>query len=126
MNVWQVLLIGILCVSTFIVVLAILYNLMMVWFAGCFSGKTLKKHLLEIENELPGKDCGDCGCETCKDYAYAVFTCHMDPNCCTEGGPELAEKLNAHMDEFLKVLADKKEMNQKASLWDRIFPRPKG
>lgn len=113
MNVWGYLLVGILCVTAFILLLALLYNLAMVWIAGRFSGKTIQKHLQKLEKELPGKNCGACGCESCAQYAHAVFTCRMDTDRCPEGGPDLAQKLNDHMDAFQKILDDEKETKKK-------------
>lgn len=109
MNVWAYLGIGILCVSAFIVITALLYNYAMIYLAGKFSSKTMDKHLKRMEKELPGTDCGACGCESCKAYAYAVFTCHKEADLCTPGGPEVAQKLKDHMDAFEKILLAEEE-----------------
>lgn len=115
MNVWGYLGIGILVVAGFILLLAFLYNLGMVWFASRYSGKTIEKHLKKLEDVLPGTDCGACGCESCKAYAYAVFTCHMDADRCTPGGPAVEARLSAHMDDFQKVLAGEDERKDRGS-----------
>ena len=117
MNVWEVLGIGILVVAGFIIALTLLYNLVLMIVAGRISGKTQEKYIKKLEKELPGKDCGACGCETCREYAFAVFSCRMDADKCPEGGPELAEKLNTHMKAFQDHLEDKKE--EKETDWDQ-------
>ena len=113
MNVWGYLGVGILLVSGFIIILAVLYNVGMIWLAGKYSGKTIEKQIDIMESELPGTNCGACGCESCRVYAYGVFTCHMEADLCAPGGPEVAEKLKFHMSEFEKLLNDEQEKKEK-------------
>ena len=113
MNVWGYLGIGILGISAFILVLAVLYNIGMIWLAGRFSGRTMESYIDTMTNELPGTNCGACGCETCRAYAYGVFSCHKEADLCVPGGPEVAEKLKAHMTEFEKLLKDEEDRKKK-------------
>lgn len=113
MNVWGYLIIGIVVLSAFIIVLTLLYNAGMMYFASKFARDTIDKHIKLLEKELPGKNCGQCGCESCIAYAHAVFTCHKEADLCTPGGPEVTEKLKAHMDSFEKILLAEKEREEK-------------
>ena len=115
MNVWGYIGIGVLCVSGFILILALFYNYGMIWIAGKFSGKTLQNQVDIMEKELPGTDCGACGCESCRAYAYAVFSCHKEADLCAPGGPEVAEKLRGHMADFDKFRSG--ELEKKKTDW---------
>ena len=113
MNVWGYLGVGILLISGFILILSVLYNLGMVWLAGRFSGKTMDTYIDTMTKELPGTNCGACGCESCRAYAYAVFACQKEADLCIPGGPEVAEKLKFHMEEFEKLLNDEEDRKKK-------------
>ena len=113
MSVWGYLGIGIVVVSAFIILLAILYNYAMIKLAARFSGKTIEQNIDTIEKELPGTNCGACGCESCRAYAYAVFACQKEANLCTPGGSQVAEKLAFHMQEFEKLLNDEEDQKKK-------------
>lgn len=113
MSVWGYLGLGILCVSGFIILLALLYNFAMIKLAARFSGKTIEQNIDTIAQELPGTNCGACGCENCRAYAYAVFACQKEADLCIPGGPEVAEKLKFHMEEFEKLLNDEEDRKKK-------------
>ncbi len=109
MNVWGYILIFVVVITALVLVLAILLNLITFWFAHRYSRKTIEKNLNAIKRLLPGKNCGACGCETCEEYAHAVFTCHMDTGRCAVGGEELQKQLDARMAHFQKVLESGEE-----------------
>lgn len=113
MNVWGYLIIGIFLVTAFIILLTVLYNAGMMYFASKFARDTIDKQLKLLHKELPGKDCGQCGCESCIAYAHAVFTCHKEADLCVPGGKKVAAKLKAHMDEFDKLLRTEEERKKK-------------
>lgn len=48
----------------------------------------------EICALLPGVNCGACGMAGCSNYAEAVASGEVPPNCCTVGGAETAEKIS--------------------------------
>ncbi len=104
MNVWGYILIFVVAITALVLILSILLNLITFWFARRYSRKTIEKNLNAIKRLLPGKNCGACGCETCEEYAHAVFTCHMDTDRCAMGGEELQKQLDARMEHFQKVL----------------------
>ena len=106
MKVWGTILIFVVCITAFILLLSAFFALSVAFFARRNSEKTLNKNLKALEKMLPGKDCGECGCATCAEYANAVFTLRKDADCCTQGGEELPGKLEALMDQFNKSLED--------------------
>ena len=113
MNVWWYVIIGVVMVSAFIITLTLLYNAGMMYFASKFARDTIDKHIQLLQKELPGTDCGQCGCESCIAYAHAVFTCHKDADLCVPGGEKVAQKLKDRMDEFDKILLAEKEREEK-------------
>lgn len=106
MGIWVYILILIVGVAAFILIMTVLSNLVITWAASRYSSKTLNTTIAELETLLPGKNCGACGCESCTEYAQAVFRLQKDTDCCVEGDPELSQKLNAVMDKFQKQLED--------------------
>jgi Na+-translocating ferredoxin:NAD+ oxidoreductase RNF subunit RnfB len=104
MNVWGYLGVGILCVTAFILVLAVLYVLIVTWFAHRNSHKVLDKQIHELEKLLPGKNCGACGCETCVEYARAVFSLYKDTDRCPHGGETLKKQLDERMEKISAIL----------------------
>lgn len=102
MGVWGYILLFAVGIAAFIIIMSLLFNLIVAWAARHYSDKTLNKSLTALEKQLPGKNCGECGCETCAEYARAVFTCRMDTDRCTIGDPELPKRLDACMAAFEK------------------------
>lgn len=107
MGVWGY--IGIVTVVTaaFIIVLALVSNLLTAWAAKRFADKTLERKKKEIETLLPGKDCGGCGYETCEEYARAILYQQEDCGLCTNAEEGLSEKLEGRMEELYKMMKKK-------------------
>lgn len=104
MTVWVLILFFTVGATAFIIILATLSNLIVAWFARRHADKTLDKSLTDLERLLPGKNCGECGCKTCTEYAQAVFTYRMDTDRCKEGSEDLPQKLNIYMEQFQNSL----------------------
>ena len=51
--------------------------------------------LIELEEAMPGANCGGCGYAGCQAYAEAVFKGEAAPGLCSPGGNALAEKMVA-------------------------------
>lgn len=106
MNAWKYIIIVAIAATAFILLLSLLTNLVISWAAGRYSDKTLKKNLKELEEMLPGKNCGACGCKNCAEYAMAVFTYRKETNCCPEGEIDLPQRLDAYMEQFQESLVN--------------------
>ena len=106
MNVWGYILIAAICATGFILLLSVGVNWLIVWLAGRYSGKTLDQSVKNIEKMLPGKNCGKCGCETCAQYAMAVFTYRMETDRCAEGAADLPQRLDSYMKDFQESLVN--------------------
>ncbi len=61
--------------------------------------------LIELEEAMPGANCGGCGYAGCQAYAEAVFKGEAAPGLCSPGGNALAEK----MGQILGVKVEAKE-----------------
>ena len=106
MNVWGYILIVAVCATAFILLLSVAVNWLIVLFAGRYSGKVLDNSVKDLEKMLPGKNCGKCGCETCAEYALAVFTYRMETDRCPEGAEDLSQRMDSYMKDFQESLVD--------------------
>jgi Na+-translocating ferredoxin:NAD+ oxidoreductase RNF subunit RnfB len=106
MNPWEFILITVVCIVVFIVILAFLGSAMIGRAARKHSEKKMDANIRALEKMLPGKNCGACGCETCEEYAKAVFICSMDPDKCVHGAEDLPQRMEAQVRLFLKDLED--------------------
>ena len=104
MGVWGYILLFSLGFAAFILILSAVFTLSVSFAARRYSDKTLHKSVAELEKLLPGKNCGECGCETCAEYARAVFNCRMDTDRCTMGDPDLPGRLDTCLKKFEKLL----------------------
>ena len=106
MNVWGYILIVAVCATAFILLLSVVVNWLIVVLAGRYSGKVLDKSVKDLEKMLPGKNCGKCGCETCSEYALAVFTYRMETDRCSQGAEDLAQRMDSYMKDFQESLVN--------------------
>ena len=90
-------------------------------FATRYSEKTLDKFTKEIEAKLPGKNCGECGCETCYYFADALLRRELSESKC----PYAGETLEAEVDEIVArlqaLMDDPTPPKQRRSFFDRII-----
>ena len=49
--------------------------------------------IIEIEEALPGANCGGCGLPGCSAAAQAIVVGHLAPNACVGGGPDVHEQV---------------------------------
>lgn len=84
--------------------------------------KVVDKHVRGIEKQLPGKNCGQCGCETCEAYAEAVLYRDVRTPCpyCDE---EKSKELEACADAFWKLTEDPTPPKKKRSWFNRFGRR---
>ena len=106
MNAWGYILIFAVGATAFILLLSVGVNWLIVWFASRFSEKTLDKSVKNLEKMLPGENCGKCGCNTCAEYAIAVFTYSMETDRCAEGAADLSQRMDSYMKDFQDSLVN--------------------
>lgn len=58
------------------------------------EGKTVSAEK-RIEKLLPGINCGQCGCPSCRAYAAALAAGSLPPSLCHPGGPDTARDLSS-------------------------------
>jgi formate dehydrogenase beta subunit len=49
--------------------------------------------IIEVEETLPGANCGGCGLPGCSAAAQAIVVGHLAPNSCVGGGPEVHQRV---------------------------------
>ncbi|MBN1551626.1 RnfABCDGE type electron transport complex subunit B [bacterium] len=64
--------------------------------------------IIEVEEALPGANCGGCGYAGCHAAAVAIATGKAPPNICVGGGPEVSENVAAVMG--MKIVAKEPEL----------------
>lgn len=93
------------CIMAFYVVLSHI----VVFVAKRHVEKTFRQYTEKVEQVLPGKNCGKCGCATCHAYAEKIVReGENDVTLCTEGSEEMADQLRGYIRE-LELLAQPEE-----------------
>lgn len=121
MPLWLFIILNVIFFVAFFIGTAWLANMAMAWFAKRYSEKTRSKYQEKLEKLLPGKNCGECGCETCKEYAAAVFYSRADENKCPHGKETLPEDMKKVMAEFLQLLEGESVEDVKKAEKERRF-----
>lgn len=67
-------------------------GILLSWLNSYTAGKTVSAEK-RIEKLLPGINCGQCGCPSCRSYAAELAAGKMAPNLCHPGGPDTARDL---------------------------------
>lgn len=82
-----------------------------------------KKFCRELRQMLPGKNCGECGCENCDAYAKAVYYGAVSESACPYGDAELPGALLACVNRLHKQLEDptppKPKQERLLGIWDK-------
>ena len=65
------------------------------------------KRVEEVEDALPGVNCGACGYPGCSGYAEAIVNDDVDLTLCSPGGPEVAQKIGGIMGKEVDVSGEK-------------------
>ena len=116
MNPWLFILINVICISAFLIGLSFFAALMISGAARRNSKKIMDANVRALKKMLPGKNCGACGCETCEEYAQAVFLGSKDPDKCIHGSEDLPARMNAQVQKFLKDLEDNTPKKKKLEI----------
>lgn len=121
-NPWTYILVFILVIMGGVIVLGTLGGLLMGFVASRYSVKHFGKHQAEIEKLLPGKDCGQCGFQSCCEYADAVLHTEAPEDACPYTKPGAAEAMIAVRERLQKSLEDPTPMKKKEPrFWERKF-----
>lgn len=104
MGVWGYILLFSVGIAAFVLIMALFFNLVIAFSARRFSVKSIRTNLTKLEKLLPGKDCGECGCASCAEYAKAVFELRKGTDRCTQGSSQLSQQLDAKMEQFFKMM----------------------
>ena len=67
---------------------------------------------------LPGRNCGQCGCENCRNYAEALLNRDLDFDKCPYAAETSPEGLEACVERFWKIANDRAPV-EKRRLWQR-------
>ena len=104
-----------------VMVLSWIASLLIGFFAAKYSKKILGQFTKEIEEKLPGKNCGECGCENCSVFADALLHRELSEKKC----PYASETLEADVDEIVarlqKLLEDPTPPKRRRSFFNRMI-----
>jgi len=106
--------------TVFCILLTLLANMYMAHKIAKFSVKMQNETVDKIKKHLGGKNCGECGCETCEEYATAMFYGQRGCESCPYAGEDAPEKMQAIMQDFSDFLEGKDQEGRPAKMIDRI------
>ena len=88
-------------------ILSLLASFMIALFSGRHAQKTTQAVIQKIQDRLPGTDCGECGCKTCREYAVLVLNQEVVTPCpgCTQA---VTEELEGYAQDFWKLTEQEK------------------
>lgn len=90
-----------------------------------YGDKLQKKHQQKIRDMLPGRDCGQCGCENCDGFARAVLFGAVAENACPYGQEDLPERMLQVVADMQKLMEDPKppkaRKDRMETLWETKF-----
>ena len=96
MNPWLVIFLLAVALVAAVMVFYMILSYIVITVAKRHGEKLFQKYTAEMEQLLPGKNCGKCGCTDCHMYAERLVRgMEYDVTLCREGGDDLPEKLNA-------------------------------
>lgn len=119
-NPWVYIGITILVAVAVIIGLSTVISLLVAAAAKGFAKKTMDTFRSETASKLPGKNCGDCGYESCEVYAEAVLRCEAPENACPHGGAELPDALIDSVNRLHAIAEDPTPIKKKRRFWDRF------
>lgn len=117
-NPWTYIGIAVLAAAVCIIGLSAIITLIMSLFSNRTVNKTVEDHLRQIEKLLPGRNCGECGCENCRMYAEAALNRDLAFDKCPYGNEGLPEALEACVERFWKIANDRAPVD-KRQFWQR-------
>ena len=88
-----------------------------------YADKLQGKYQKQIRDLLPGKNCGQCGCESCDGFARAVLFGAASENACPYGDDKLPENMIAVVKEMQKLMEDPKPPESRKRRMKTIFEK---
>lgn len=117
-NPWTYIGFAVLIGAASIIALSALISFTMALFSRQTVNKTVENYLQEIEEMLPGRNCGECGCENCRIYAEALLNRDVDFNKCPYAAESAPQALEDCVERFWKIANDRAPV-EKRRLWQR-------
>ena len=104
MEIWQFVILAALFFTVFFLGTA--------WLVVTIVATIGRRHAEKLQHEcvekicklLPGKNCGECGCENCEAYAREVFYGRLDEDRCTRGKENLPDNIKEVVGSFMTFL----------------------
>ena len=120
MEIWLNMIVWALGLAVFCFVLSFLANLYMAHSIAKFSVKVQEETVGKLKKQLPGKDCGECGCESCEAYAIAVFYGQRGCEACPYAAEDATGKMQAVLQDFNDFLEGRDQERRPTRMIDRI------
>ena len=121
MNPW--IWIAIFIVAGFVLVnlLAFLMSLIVSAAASSYSKKFFGGYQDKIHALLPGKDCGECGCRDCADFADCLMRQELPLSKCPYADPEIEAQIDEMVEQLKKNLEDPRPIRKRRSFFDKYL-----
>lgn len=107
MKTWLVLLLVVAIAAAAILGLAFLSSLAILYASKQYLKKQRQQDAQRLMAGLPGTDCGGCGLESCKAFAWQTAKQHAFCEECPHLDPQLKEQLEAEFKQRQTVLQDR-------------------
>lgn len=121
-NPWLYLLIFVVVMIVGILLLAVITSLSIAWAAGKYSDRIIPQHAKQIENLLPGTNCGQCKCESCAEFADKVLHTEIDEDRCPFCDEKTQDRMLAVREHLQKLMEDPTPVRKdEPRFWERKF-----
>lgn len=93
MKTWLTLLVMVVALVAILLVMCVVLSVGLTWIGVWITDHGAKKNAKAVCKLLPNTDCGQCGCESCMDYAQLVADFRCEQGQCPYVTPEINEKV---------------------------------
>lgn len=124
MNPWLYVFIFAFAVVAMVLLICLIIGLSVAVAGRRYSDKLQSRHQKKIRALLPGKDCGQCGCENCDGFARAVLFGAVAENACPYTAPEAPAQMIAIVNDMLKQMEDPRPVKDRRGRripWEQKF-----
>ena len=121
-NPWTYIILFVLVIAGGALLIGWLNSLLIAGVASRYYEKTHKSYVEEIAALLPGKNCGQCGYESCSAYAEAVLHTMAPEDACPYAAQEAAAEMEACRSRLQEQFTDPTPPKpRKPRFWERKF-----